>query len=77
MANRGLKRQAKGAGHVRHAANDDAHPTSSGEACLPQPVSPANDNPSLIDLPTCLEVTDDEVRLLHRYLGREILALFG
>ena len=44
---------------------------------LPHPGSPANDNPSIVDLPACLEVTDDEVRLLHRYLGRQILALFG
>lgn len=40
-------------------------------------VSPANDNPTLTDLPACLPVTDEEVRLLHRNLGPQILALFG
>ena len=77
MANRGSKRQAKGVRHARHAANDDAHPLTPYEACLPQSGSAANDNPSIDDLPTCLEVSEDEVRLLHRYLGRQILALFG
>ena len=77
MANPGSRRQAKNVSPARNAANDDAHPIAPCEALLPQSGSPANDNPSLIDLPTCLEVTDDEVRLLHRYLGREILALFG
>ncbi|GAA3908868.1 hypothetical protein GCM10022276_28940 [Sphingomonas limnosediminicola] len=44
---------------------------------VPERNAPANDNPPVNDLPTCLAVTDDEVRLLHLYLGREILALFG
>jgi hypothetical protein len=77
MANRGSKRQARSGKPDRHAANDDAYPLAPGEAVLSQSGSPANDNPSINDLPACLEVTDEEVRLLHRYLGRQILALFG
>lgn len=77
MANRGSRRQALGATHAQHAANDDKLEIDPDAANLPQPVSPANDNPAIIDLPTCLAVTDEEVRLLHRYLGRQILALFG
>ncbi len=77
MANRGSRRQARSASPARNAANDDAYPTTPVEVDLPQSGSPANDNPSINDLPACLEVTDDEVRLLHRYLGRQILALFG
>lgn len=37
----------------------------------------ANDNPTLDDLSPCLPVTEEEVRLLHRYLSREILGLFA
>jgi hypothetical protein len=77
MANRSSRGQARSAGPARNAANDDACPIVAGEAELPQSGSPANDNPSIEDLPACLEVTDDEVRLLDRYLGRQILALFG
>ena len=77
MENRGTKRQAKGDRPARNAANDDAYPIAPGEEGLPQSGSPANDNPCVINLPSCLEVTDEEVRLLHRYLGRQILALFG
>lgn len=77
MANRGSKRQAKSVKPARDAANDDACPISPGEADLLQSGSAANDNPAVINLPTCLEVTDEEVRLLHRYLGRQILGLFG
>ena len=40
-------------------------------------VNVKRESPLINDLPTCLEVTQDEVRLLHRYLGRQILALFG
>lgn len=75
MANRGSKWQARSVRPARNAANDDAITLS--EANLPQSGSPANDNSSIDDMPTCLAVTDDEVRLLHRYLGRQILALFG
>ena len=39
--------------------------------------SPANDNPTLDSLAACLPVTDEEVRLLHRYLGAQILGLFA
>ena len=77
MANRGSKRQAGSVKPVQEAANDDVRPIAPAEADLPQSGSPANDNPAAIDLPTCIEVTDEEVRLLHRYLGRQILALFG
>ena len=77
MANRSSKRQARSVTPARNAANDDACPTTLGEDELPQSGSPANDNPSINDLPACLEVTDEEVSLLHRYLGRQILALFG
>lgn len=71
------RRQARSDRPAMNAANDDACPITPGEADLPQSGSPANDNPSVIDLPTCLEITDEEVRLLHRYLGQQILALFG
>jgi hypothetical protein len=76
MANRGSRRQARFIKPARNAAND-ACPTMAGEPDLPQRGSPANDNPSIDDLPPCLAVTDEEVRLLHRYLGQQILALFG
>jgi hypothetical protein len=77
MANRDSRRQARNVDSAPNAANDDACPIVPGEAVLPQSGSPANDNPSVKDLPACLEVTDEEVRLLHRYLGQQILALFG
>lgn len=75
MANRGSKRRARSVRAAKNAANDDA--IILGEANLPHSGSPANDNPSVDDLPACFEVTDEEVRLLHRYLGRQILALLG
>ena len=77
MVSRDSKRQTRCVRPARNAANDDVYPVTPGEADLPQPGSPANDNPSIHDLPTCLEVTDQEVGLLHQYLGRQILALFG
>jgi hypothetical protein len=77
MAIRDSRRQARNVDSATNAANDDECPTTQGEAVLPQSGSPANDNPSINDLPACLEVTDEEVRLLHRYLGQQILALFG
>ena len=77
MANRGSRRQAKSVTPARHASNDDTTLRLAGDAGLPQSGSPANDNPSTVNLPACLAVTDEEVRLLHRYLGRQILALFG
>jgi hypothetical protein len=46
---------------------------SAGGAASP----PANDNANMLQLPACLPVTDDEIRLLHRYLSREILGLFS
>ena len=77
MANRDSKRQASCGRPGRDAANDDACPIGPSNAELPQSGSPANDNRSFDDLPACLEITDEEVRLLHRYLGQQILALFG
>jgi hypothetical protein len=77
MANPSSTRRAESAKLARSAANDEMSPDGGPETSLPQSGSPANDNPAIIDLPTCLAVTDEEVRLLHRYLGRKILALFG
>lgn len=77
MSNRGPRRRALGAARAKHAANDDEFGIGRDAADLPQSGAPANDNPSIERLPACLEVTDDEVRLLDRYLGRQILALFG
>lgn len=77
MANRSSTRGARRVRPARSAANDDISPGADRQANLPQAGSPANDNPSIDDLPACLEITDEEVRLLHRYLGRQILALFG
>lgn len=67
---------------VRRARSDTSAPVPANDDTFtegdnPLAGRPANDNPPVNDLPPCLEVTDDEVRLLHRYLGREILALFG
>ena len=77
MANRGSRRQARCVRPARNAANDDAYQIGLAKVELPQSALPANDNPSVNDLPACLAVADEEVRLLHRYLGRQILALFG
>ena len=77
MANSSSIRRTRGGKPARNAANDDACMSAIPETILPQAGSPANDNPSIDNLPACLEVTDEEVRLLHRYLGRQILALFG
>ena len=77
MADRGSTSRTIKTKPARSAANDDISPGTNSGANLPQAGSPANDNPSTDDLPACLEVTDDEVRLLDRYLGRQILALFG
>lgn len=63
-----------GEGPERSAAHQ---PVPSPASTPGSSVSPANDNPTLTDLPACLPVTDEEVRLLHRYLGPQILALFG
>jgi hypothetical protein len=77
MANRGSRWRALGAAHGEIAANDDKFGAGRDAAALPQPGSPANDDASIEHLSACLEITDDEVRLLDRYLGRQILALFG
>jgi hypothetical protein len=77
MANRSSIRRTRGSRPARNAANDDACLNAVPETNLLQTGSPANDNPTIDNLPACLAVTDEEVRLLHRYLGRQILALFG
>lgn len=77
MANRSSIRRPMGSKAAQNAANDDVCLCAVPETNLPQVGSPANDNPSIGNLPACLGVTDEEVRLLHRYLGRQILALFG
>ena len=59
------------------AANDDERPKStSPKACSVTDV-PANDNPASDNLPACLLVTEEEVTLLQRYLGQQILGLFS
>ena len=40
-------------------------------------VAPANDNPGFHRGHACLPVTDAEVRLLHQYIGQQILGLFS
>jgi hypothetical protein len=77
MADRNSPRRARSARPARNAANDDVSHGADRQPNLPHAGSPANDNPSINDMPACLEVTDEEVRLLHRFLGRQILALFG
>jgi hypothetical protein len=58
-------------------ANDDVSIEWKRDDSVYLSESAANDNPTLDDLPPCLVVTNEEVRLLHLYLGQEILALFG
>jgi len=53
-------------------ANDDERP----ERTAASTETAANDNPISNDLPACLHVTEEEVRLLQRYLGQQILGLF-
>ena len=77
MADRNSTSRAESVKPARSAAIDDMLPGAGPETSLPQVGAPANDNSAVIDLPACLAVTDEEVRLLHRYLGRQILALFG
>jgi len=54
-------------------ANDDERPV----AIAASTETAANDNPTSSDLPACLLVTEEEVRLLQRYLGQQILGLFS
>ena len=62
---------------VPGAAIDDERPKStSPKACSVTDV-PANDNPASDDLPACLLVIEEEVTLLQRYLGQQILGLFS
>jgi hypothetical protein len=76
MGDRSSTRRATRGKSPKRAANDDVSLSAGPEAVLTQAGAPANDNPPFDDLPACLAVTDDEVRLLHRYLGDQILALF-
>ena len=58
-------------------ANDDAISDAALNSSAAASALAANDNPPIDDLPACLAVSDDEVKLLQQYLGQEILALFG
>ena len=62
---------------VRRAANDLKSPVAAATEKAAASGPPANDNPKLDLLAPCLPVTDEEVRLLHRYLGAQILGLFA
>jgi len=77
MARRKAVRRHNDKNRVPWAANDQAPPagTATEEGTARRP--PANDNPTLDGLPACLPVTDEEVRLLHRYLGAQILGPFA
>jgi hypothetical protein len=77
MAERNAVRRQNEKKRVPWAANDRAPPPgrATEEAAASRP--PANDNPLLGGLTACLPVTDEEVRLLHRYLGAQILGLFA
>lgn len=77
MTDRKSARRISSSRPARRAANDDPPQGSPREAELPPPGPPANDNRLHDNLPACLAVTDEEVMLLHRYLGGQILALFG
>ena len=77
MTKRSSMSRVGGSAPARQVANDDMLFLATQGGDIHTALPPANDNPSIENLPACLAVTDDEVRLLHRYLGREILALFG
>ena len=59
------------------AANDDDRPKQTSPKANAFTDAAANDNPISNDLPPCLLVTEEEVRLLQRYLGQQILGLFS
>ena len=77
MAKRGSKQRAQDNARAPVPANDDAIPDAGRSSAAITSTSAANDNPPVDDLPACLVVTDDEVKLLRQYLSQEILALFG
>ena len=76
MAKRDAFRRHSNRHTVRQAANDRAPPVIPGGEQA-QFSTAMNDNRTLESLPACLPVTDEEVRLLHQYLGAEILGLFA
>ncbi len=77
MEKRRSKRQAEDVPPAPVPANDDAISDAALDSYAAAPASAANDNPPIDDLPACLAVSDDEVKLLQQYLGQEILTLFG
>ena len=74
MANRRAIRPKATEAKPRAKAVSIERPTGSTGGTTSQP---ANDNASMLQLPACLPVTEEEVRLLHQYLSREILGLFS
>jgi hypothetical protein len=76
MARRAVRR-TRGRAKLEPFANKLVSVGWPGEGEVATASPPANDNRTVEDLPACLQVTDDEVRLLHRYLGRQILGLFS
>jgi hypothetical protein len=78
MTNSGPAHASASSHPVPKPANDD---DERPEATSPKAGSvtdvPANDNPASDDLPACLLVTEEEVRILQRYLGQQILGLFS
>ena len=78
MANRGpIQRERGDTEPVPVAAGGSGSMSGQVERKSSKAALPANDNPKLDHLVPCLPVTDEEVRLLHRYLSREILGLFA
>jgi hypothetical protein len=75
MKKRRSKRLAQDVPPAPVPANDDAISALNSSAAAP--ASAANDNRPINNLPACLAVSDDEVKLLQQYLSQEILALFG
>jgi hypothetical protein len=77
MTKLGLVHGSTSSAAARDPVNDDGLRVPLPVGVVPRRNTPANDNPAIHDLPTCLPVTDEEVTLLHRYLSREILGLFS
>ena len=77
MTNPGPAHASESSHAVPAAANDDERPTPTSPKAGSVPDGPANDNPESDELASCLLVTDEEVRLLQRYLGHQILGLFS
>jgi hypothetical protein len=69
------QRGGKTARRIAEDARVSVSPTAAVKAQASR--AAANDNPTLDGLPACLPVTEEEVRLLHRYLGAQILGLFA